>query len=162
MMQHAEGGAERREAAGAPLAPPLLVIIVVLGGFGLALIAPLALPDGRTSAFLALPPAIAAVALFWTAAGALARAQTAVIPYEPTTAIVTSGPYRFTRNPIYVAFLLIQISLAFAFSNGWLLILLPLSWYLLDVVQVRREERYLVRMFGETYLAYARRVRRWL
>lgn len=152
----------RADAAGAPVPPPLLMLGVVVAGSLLELVAPLSLPRGTARALLALMPATAAFALFFTAARALTRAHTAIVPWEPTTTVVTGGPFRFSRNPIYVGFLLVQISLAFAFSNGWLLLLLPVSWYLLDVVQVRREERYLVRTFGETYLAYARRVRRWL
>jgi protein-S-isoprenylcysteine O-methyltransferase Ste14 len=161
-MAKSDESPQDTDAAGAPIPPPLLVLIVVASGFLLSFVAPLALPRGRSRALLGLAPVIAATALLWTAARALYRARTAVIPWEPTTAIVTTGPFRFSRNPIYLAFLLVQTSLAFAFSNGWLLLLLPVSWYLLDVVQVRREERYLVRTFGETYLAYARRVRRWL
>lgn len=161
-MTHVTQAREPRDAAGAPLPPPVLVAFVIAAGVALWFIAPLALPRGVSAAALAAPFAAAAVALLAWSARTLRHAHTAVIPYHETTSLVTSGPYRFTRNPIYLAFLVAQAALAFALSNGWLLILLPVSWYLLDVVQVRREEQYLVRKFGEAYYAYARRVRRWI
>ena len=157
-----ESTSQRPPAAGAPIAPPLLVAIVMATGLAISWYLPLALPRGTAAALLALLPAVAALTLAASAMMALRRAHTAILPWEPSTQIVTGGPFRITRNPIYLAFLFAQTSFAFGFSNGWWLVLLPLSWYLLDVVQVRREERYLVRTFGETYLAYARRVRRWL
>jgi protein-S-isoprenylcysteine O-methyltransferase Ste14 len=81
---------------------------------------------------------------------------------RPTTTIVESGPYRFTRNPIYLGMFLGLIGLAIAFNDLWLLVtLLPFALVIRYGV-VAREEAYLERKFGDVYRGYRSRVRRWL
>src|ERR1051326_7978762 len=76
--------------------------------------------------------------------------------------IVTEGPFRFTRNPLYVGGTAAYIGLGLGFNLAWALILLVPMLFLLSWGIIRREERYLEKKFGETYLAYKTRVRRWL
>jgi protein-S-isoprenylcysteine O-methyltransferase Ste14 len=92
---------------------------------------------------------------------ALEGAGTVIKPSLPTTAIVTDGPYRHTRNPMYLSLCLLHLGIGLLL-NGLLpvLFLLPLALILHHGV-IRREERYLAAKFGEPYLAYLRRVRRW-
>ena len=90
------------------------------------------------------------------------HAGTHVETWKPSSALVTDGPYRVTRNPIYVAFLVAFIGLACALDNPWFLILGPVLAAILDVGVIRREERYLEARFGEAYRAYCRDVGRWL
>ncbi len=96
------------------------------------------------------------------AVGLFRRAGTTPNPTRPTTALVFTGPYRFTRNPMYLGLALLQAGLAMATNTLWpLLTLVPV------VVAVRRliidrEERYLGAKFGDEYRAYQARVRRWL
>ena len=79
-----------------------------------------------------------------------------------TTTIVDTGPYRFTRNPIYLAMVLGLIGLAIAFNTLWLL-LVPVPFALVTRYGViAREEAYLDRKFGDVYRRYRSRVRRWL
>ena len=92
----------------------------------------------------------------------MVRAGTNVPPHKPTLAIVTEGPFRFTRNPLYVGGTAAYIGLALGFNLAWALILLVPMLFLLSWGIIRREERYLEKKFGETYLAYKARVRRWL
>ena len=80
----------------------------------------------------------------------------------PTTAIVTDGPYRFTRNPIYLGMFLGLVGLAIAFDNLWLLAMLVPFALAIRYGVVAREETYLEGKFGEVYTAYRSRVRRWL
>jgi protein-S-isoprenylcysteine O-methyltransferase Ste14 len=75
---------------------------------------------------------------------------------------VTGGPFRVTRNPIYIALVLAFAGTGAMTAAGWLILLVPVLLLLLDLGVVRGEERYLARRFGPDYLAYARRVRRWL
>jgi protein-S-isoprenylcysteine O-methyltransferase Ste14 len=90
------------------------------------------------------------------------RAGTNVDPYEPATAIVTGGPYRFTRNPIYVGFTLVYVGIS-AFTNALApLMLLPAVFAVMRRGVIEREERYLERKFGGEYLEYKGRVRRWI
>src|SRR5437868_11453240 len=79
-----------------------------------------------------------------------------------TTAIVESGPYRFTRNPIYLGMFLGLIGLAIAFDTLWLLMMLVPFALVIRYGVVAREEAYLERKFGDVYRGYRSRVRRWL
>jgi protein-S-isoprenylcysteine O-methyltransferase Ste14 len=89
-------------------------------------------------------------------------AMTPIIPMFPATTLVTDGPYRFTRNPMYVGMTVGYVGLAVTLNTVWPLILLPLVLYLLIRFVVRREEAHLTEKFGEAYEAYRRRVRRWV
>ena len=90
------------------------------------------------------------------------RAQTPVDPYSPSTAIVVEGPYRYTRNPLYLALTLFYLALASIVNSVWPLLLLPLVLLVIQRGVIAREERYLEQKFGEQYLRYKSRVRRWL
>jgi protein-S-isoprenylcysteine O-methyltransferase Ste14 len=103
-----------------------------------------------------------AVALAGSAVLTLRRAHTPVEPWKPTRSVVTDGPYALTRNPIYVAFLALQLAYAWARPNVWGLLLLPLTIALLHCGVIVREERYLAKRFGDAYANYTRRVRRWV
>jgi protein-S-isoprenylcysteine O-methyltransferase Ste14 len=89
------------------------------------------------------------------------KAGTNVNPSEPALTIVRGGPFRFTRNPMYLALCLLQVALGF-FLNDWitLLFVVPLA-LILHYGVVLREERYLTAKFGESYLQLKREVRRW-
>jgi protein-S-isoprenylcysteine O-methyltransferase Ste14 len=90
------------------------------------------------------------------------KAGTNVDPAKPTLTIVRAGPFRFTRNPMYLALCLLQVALGF-FLNDWitLLFVVPLA-LILHYGVILREERYLTAKFGEPYLELKRDVRRWL
>ena len=90
------------------------------------------------------------------------RAGTSPKPHKPTQAIVTSGPFRFTRNPIYVSFTLVQAAIALAAASGWILALLAPVLLVVRYGVIAREERYLERKFGDEYTKYRRTARRWL
>jgi protein-S-isoprenylcysteine O-methyltransferase Ste14 len=107
--------------------------------------------------FIILAPTLALSAL-----RTMKAAGTNVLPSEPALTIVRSGPFRFTRNPMYLAFCLVQIALGF-FLNDWitLLFVVPLA-LIFHYGVVLREERYLTAKFGESYLQYKREVRRWI
>ncbi len=93
---------------------------------------------------------------------AMRRAQTAVNPSRPTTAIVSDGAFCFSRNPIYLSLTLLDVGIALLFNALWaLLILLPLVVVVQNGV-IKREERYLERKFGDEYLRYKASVRRWV
>lgn len=89
-------------------------------------------------------------------------AGTNVNPGLPTTAVVSTGPFRYTRNPLYLSALGLYLGAAPATNTVWLLVLLIPLVLILDVGIVRREERYLEAKFGEPYRAYKKQVRRWV
>lgn len=89
-------------------------------------------------------------------------ARTPVIPHRPARALVRHGPYRFTRNPMYVGLTSLHIGLALVANMAWPLVMLPVVLIVLTTYVIRREEAHLTRMFGEDYHAFRRDVRRWL
>ena len=93
---------------------------------------------------------------------AFSRADTSMVPMNPTTALVTSGPYRVTRNPMYLGMCFLYIAFAFAFGVIWALLFLPAVIAIVDRFVIAREEPYLEQRFGEAYRDYKARVRRWL
>ncbi|MEE8555284.1 MAG: isoprenylcysteine carboxylmethyltransferase family protein, partial [bacterium] len=90
------------------------------------------------------------------------RAKTNVLHHKPSSSLIQSGLYRFSRNPIYVAGLLLQLGVALLMNNLWIVLLVPVSKILFDRYVIAREESYLERAFGEVYVDYKRTVRRWL
>jgi protein-S-isoprenylcysteine O-methyltransferase Ste14 len=102
--------------------------------------------------------------LLMTIAGrrTLLRHGTNVNPLRPTTALVTEGIFRRTRNPLYVGIIIAQYAVALVFALDWLLLLILPSWIVLHFAVVTREERYLERKFGEAYRRYKARVPRYL
>jgi protein-S-isoprenylcysteine O-methyltransferase Ste14 len=105
---------------------------------------------------------IAGIALLVMGRRALLRAETNVNPFKPTMSIVTAGPYRFTRNPLYLGVTLIYCGLALVSNTWWGFVLLVPVLLLIHFGVVAREERYLERKFGDSYRRYRTRVRRYL
>ena len=156
------------DARGAPdnpgvVAPPPLIYA---GALALGLVAnrlyPMAFLPRAVSRVLGLPLIFGGLAIGLLGFREMRRAETNVDPYKPATAIVTEGPYRFTRNPLYVGMTLVYTGMT-ALSNALLAaMLLPLVLAVMRRGVIEREERYLERKFGDEYLAYKARVRRWL
>ena len=96
------------------------------------------------------------------AAGLFRRRGTAVEPWKPSTVLINEGPYRFSRNPIYVGFGITYAGLAIAMDSAVALLLLLPCLVVVDRFVIRREERYLAARFGPDYLAYCEAVRRWV
>lgn len=89
-------------------------------------------------------------------------AATNVRPWEPTTAIVETGIYARTRNPMYLGMALLYAGLALLLDSVTAMVLLPVVLIIIHTQVIAREERYLERKFGEPYRAYCKRVRRWI
>lgn len=94
--------------------------------------------------------------------GMFHRARTSVLPMRPAHALVTSGPYRWTRNPMYLSMTSLYVGLAAVVNLAWPVVLLPAVLAALSVFVIEREERYLVGRFGAEYESYRARVRRWV
>ncbi len=90
------------------------------------------------------------------------RASTTPNPTRPTTTIVVAGPYRYTRNPIYLAMALLYTGIAIMVNSFWTMLLLPVVLQIMRLGIIEREERYLERKFGEQYSRYKESVRRWI
>lgn len=147
---------------GVPIAPPLLFVLP----FALLLVLEWLVPTRLLAPGLRWTVGAAFLVIGASLAGSgfatQKRAGTDPIPFHPTTKIVTKGPYRITRNPMYLGFALATLGLAFLADSAWTLLAVPAGLVLVDRFVIVREERYLERKFGPEYLAYKRRVRRWL
>ena len=103
----------------------------------------------------------AAVLVIW-AQRTMARAGESSNVYRPTGAIISTGPYSFTRNPMYLAITLLYTGIAFLVNTAWPLVLLPAVLMLIQHGVIHREERYLESKLGPEYAQYRAKVRRWL
>ena len=101
-------------------------------------------------------------ALFWWGLAALHRVKTGILLQQPASRLVTAGPYQWTRNPQYVAYVACYFGAALLANTIWPIVLLPVVIALLVTVVIAREERYLQSVFGSEYREYSRRVNRWL
>lgn len=142
--------------------PPLVYLSSVVAGTALDVVWPLpflpralALPVGSSLVVIAM-------ALFSYSVRQLRAAGTPVPGNRPTTVIVRTGPYRFGRNPIYLAFSLLHLGIAIWVNSLWLIATLIAAVALMALVVIPREERYLEGKFGAEYLDYKAAVRRWL
>ena len=148
--------------AGVRVPPPILLIVAILAGYGLQEVWALELTNwsGRYVAAWAL----IGVGVIILIAGWLQfyRAKTNIQPHKPSSNLIQSGLYRFSRNPIYVSGLLLQLGIGLLMNNLWIVLLVPVSKFVFDRYIIAREEAYLERAFGEVYLDYKRTVRRWL
>lgn len=95
-------------------------------------------------------------------AGLFHRLQTAIIPVKPASCLVTSGIYRWTRNPMYLGMALIYAGIAILFDSLLALLLLVAVVAIIQIYVISREEAYLERAFGDQYRTYRTRVRRWI
>jgi protein-S-isoprenylcysteine O-methyltransferase Ste14 len=90
------------------------------------------------------------------------KSKNTVITVKPATSLQTTGIYSISRNPMYVGLILIYLGLTFQFGNWWTLILLPLLIATVNYLIILPEERYLTRAFGDDYINYKKKVRRWI
>jgi protein-S-isoprenylcysteine O-methyltransferase Ste14 len=157
-----ESSSASRDIAGVVAPPPLIYLAGLAVGFGLEALLPGASLPAVIQWGLGAVLAVAGVALLASFNTAFARKGTAVEPWKPTTAIVTTGPYRITRNPAYVGMALLYAGIAVMSSALWVLLPLPIVLAVIDRGVIAREERYLEGKFGSEYLDFKARVRRWI
>jgi protein-S-isoprenylcysteine O-methyltransferase Ste14 len=153
---------EALDRPGVAAPPPLVYLVAIVIGAALERVWRWTLPTGRWGIVLGTLLIVAAIALVAWALREFARAETSPKPHEPTKAIVASGPFRFSRNPIYISFTLVQLGISLVAQSGWILALVLPALLFIRFGVIAREERYLERKFGEEYVRYARGVRRWI
>ena len=145
--------------------PPILFVGGILAGWVLERAGP-PLPFTRLSGpgYTTIGIALVVVGVALIAWGMLTfrSARTAIVPSHSASRIVTSGPYRFTRNPMYVGMTLAYVGVALLIDSLWPVVLLPIVLALLVRLVIRREEAYLGQAFGAEYETYRSRVGRWL
>jgi protein-S-isoprenylcysteine O-methyltransferase Ste14 len=154
---------EPADHSGVPIHPPLFFFSALLLGVVLDdRVHALPVFGGGSWRWSGLAPVLIGAILIGTGRRVMVARGTNVNPTQPTTAIVESGPFRFTRNPLYVGLTVLYVGLSLLFNTWWSLFLLVPVGVVMHHLVVRREEAYLERKFGDTYIAYCRRVRRYL
>lgn len=151
------------DSPGVVVRPPLLylgallVLVALRWAWPVPILASASLALGVGAAL-----GVAALALGFWAVLTMRSAGTNVDPHRESTTIVTAGPFRYTRNPIYVGFDLLFVGITLALNDGWGLVLLAPLLVVMHVGVIRREERYLERKFGGDYLRYKNDVARYV
>jgi protein-S-isoprenylcysteine O-methyltransferase Ste14 len=156
---------ELRDNPGVIAPPPLIYAVALVAGLILHALYPVRLVRffprvvrlvlGCSFAGLALTIATFAIR-------AMRRAHTTVDPTQPTTALVVEGPFKLTRNPLYLSLTLLYTGITILVNTLWSMLLLPVALVVMRKGVIDREERYLERKFGEQYRQYKERVRRWI
>lgn len=157
---------EHRDAASVRLPPPLIPLLMVLLGVGLNRVWPIdlgfALPTPERYWLGGVIVSSAVLGLGFWSVSLFRRGGQSENPWKPTPHIEERGPFRLTRNPMYLQMVLVCLGLAIILMNWWVFALTPVCGWLLQRLAILPEEAYLERKFGEAYLSYKRRVRRWL
>ena len=142
--------------------PPLVYLTSLVTGALVQLARPFPFLPATLAVPLGSSLVVVAIGLFSSSVANFRAARTPVPARKPTTTIVRTGPYRVSRNPIYLAFSLFQLGIAISVNSLWLVATLVGAVALIHYVVIPREEQYLTRRFGAEYLDYKRSVRRWL
>lgn len=156
--------AESNDGAAVRFPPPLVPLIALALGIALHLwVLPLRIPlEGALRYGLAALLLAAGVFLVVAAVGLFRRTGQDPKPWLSTPEIISTGVYRFTRNPMYVSLGLLQAGIGVALANGWVVVLVPAVWTVIYLIAIRHEEAYLEEKFGSRYTDYKASVRRWL
>jgi len=152
------------DTSGVGFPPPLIYAGGLAAGYGAHRLLPIRVwPEPRAlESLLGWGLLVAGVLLAVSAAYLFRRAGTTPNPTKPTSALVIWGPYRFTRNPMYVGMTMLYLGGTLLLNDPWPLAFLPVVIALVQRYVIAREEAYLERKFGDAYRAYRARVRRWI
>jgi protein-S-isoprenylcysteine O-methyltransferase Ste14 len=142
--------------------PPAVALAALAVGVVLHLVVPVEIVPGLATWVLGIPVAIVSLALFLASVREFSRHGTPVRGTEPVITIVATGPYRFSRNPIYLSFVLLHLGIALTANRLWILLMVIPTLLYLSLGVIAREESYLARKFGNEYGGYRNSVRRWL
>lgn len=151
-----------KKGAAVKFPPPAIFVLLIFAGAGLHYLVPL--PMGVPESF---QPVGIAITIFGVAVailvnGTFKRVGTAIEPWKPTTSLITTGFYRWSRNPIYVGFCLFNIGIGISANNVWILLSFIPGALLVYYIAIAKEEEYLEQKFGQEYLDYKAKVRRWI
>lgn len=145
--------------------PPVAWFLALLGaawGLERGRALPLGLPSVEVRVAAACVVFAAAAVVAGWAIVLFGRRKTTIVPFAEASALVTTGPYRFTRNPLYVALVASLAAFGLLLDSAWYLAGAALLALALDRFVIREEERRLAERFGEAWSGWAARVRRWL
>jgi protein-S-isoprenylcysteine O-methyltransferase Ste14 len=155
-------GMNEKDHADVKIHPPVLTLLHLAAGLALGWLLPLPLAPPQILRTFGLAAAFMGFLLGAAALAEFSRNHTTLDPHGTVSKLVTTGIYRFTRNPIYLGFVLMVIGVPLWFENLWGAALTPILIAFFNALVIRHEEAYLEKKFGEAYTGYKSRVRRWL
>ena len=141
--------------------PPILMAAAIGGGLALDRLLPLTEVHGLAKPVGGIIVALALLSDIWCAT-VFRRRRTTIMPHRAVSALVTDGPYRWSRNPIYVSHVALTFGLGLLLGSPWIVLLTPALIWGLTTLAIVPEERHLSKKFGSTFAAYAARAPRWL
>ena len=174
--EHDQAGSDKVEASGASSSmaendrkgaavkfpPPAIFLLLIILGAGLDYIWPVSLGVPDSFAVIGIAITLFGMTVAILVNGTFKRESTAIQPWKPTTRIVTSGFYAWSRNPIYFGFCLFNIGIGISTDSFWIFISFIPGAILVYFIAIAKEEIYLEKKFGEEYIAYKNKVRRWI
>lgn len=151
-----------RDRAEVAFHPPLLLLLCIIGAFIERWLVPAPFLPPALALWTGVPIVGLALGLFGWAIVTMRGGGASIPTHTATSTIVESGPYRLSRNPIYLSMILLLVGIGCWANSIWFLTWAAVAAILLTVYVIKREEQYLERKFGAVYSTYKRRVRRWL
>ncbi|MGC1214918.1 MAG: isoprenylcysteine carboxylmethyltransferase family protein [Micromonospora sp.] len=144
------------------LPPPLYYGAGFAAGILLDRLAPLPMGGRPVTALVGVVVGVLGLVLNFAGVGGVIRHRTTIVPHRPVAALITTGAYRWSRNPMYTGLAITYLGGALLVGSWWPVVLWPLVVLAVAWLVIRPEERYLGERFGQAYAAYRARVRRWL
>ena len=144
---------------------PWVFILVYLVSVGVQQFLPIVIPSPDLAWIIRIAGFVfvgVGIAVAFSAVGIFRKTKTTTVPHETPSTLVISGPYRFTRNPMYVGLTLIYLGVAGTRNEIWPVIVLPLLLAYINFLVIPVEEKNLRGVFGDEYQKYGERVGRWL
>ena len=142
--------------------PPIVFILFMLMAYGLHYFLTVQIANMSSLLYIGLFFVVLGFAILFIASYSFKRAQTNIEPWKPTTKIISSGIFAYSRNPMYVAFCIITIGIGVILNSLWVTLSFVPSIVVIFFIAIKKEESYLEGKFGEEYLQYKSKVRRWL
>ena len=151
-----------KNGAAVKFPPPLVYLLFMFAAYAAHYFYPIGL--GISSGLNYIGVAVAMLGIFMAilVSRSFKRSETNIEPWKPTTKIISTGIYAYSRNPIYVGFCLVPVGIGIFLNSFWILISFIASAVLVYYVAISKEEAYIEEKFGEEYLHYKSKVRRWL
>jgi len=151
-----------KKGAAVKFPPPLIFLILLLAAYGVQHFWPIGIGSSSGFKYIGVGIVMLGLGIVILVSRSFKRAETNIEPWKPTTKIISTGIYAYSRNPIYAGFCLVPIGMGVFLNSFWILISFIPSAVLVYTIVIRKEEAYLEKKFKEEYANYKSKVRRWL